>query len=214
MAERAAAPARGPLALAWLCAAAAVVAFFLPWAHIEVRDPSARLSKAASDAGLGEALGRVTLSIRQGTRTVEGALPSLQDLPKQVSGFDVPRLAHQENAQLAMAVVEFLTDQPQHVGAKSYAVYAVPGLALLGALALTLLPGKAAATAIGAVCGVVVLAGGWKLATTDTSTLVAAITIGIGLWISLGAYAGLAAAAAWSSQRGRAPTALGISRLP
>lgn len=188
-----------PLTLAWICAAAAMIAFFMPWAHIEVRAPSARLSKAAKELGLG----RVELSIQQGGRTIQGALPSLQDLPGQVSGFDIPRLANQEDTRLAMAMLDLLTNQRQGLDAKSKAVYAVPGLALLGALALTLLPGRGTAIAVSAVCAAVALGGGWKLTTTDTATLVAAITIGIGLWISLGAYAGLAAAAAWISQQKR-----------
>lgn len=190
------------LGLAWGCVASAVAGFFLPWATLDVHDPGVAkmLRQATSEVGVldkaARALGKITVEIRQGAETVTGELPTLADLPRQVSGVQIPRLANQPNAQVAMALVEILTNTRQRLGLKSYAVYAVPGLALLCGLLLTAgWRRRALLAGIAVVCAGVAAAGFWKLLTTDTDTLFVAVTIGRGLWMSLWAYVGLALAA-------------------
>ena len=191
-----------PRVVAWLSAGLAVCAFFMTWARIKLQEPDLvrQLRQTAQEQGLVDQLtkkiGRVAVQIRRGTETVTGELPSLSDIPRQVSGIQIPQMANQKNAQVVIALVELLTNTRQDIGFKSYAVYLVPALALLCAGLLTVL-GRVPVVAIGVgvVCAGIAGAGFWKLLTTNTHTLFAAITIGQGLWLSLWAYVGLAVAA-------------------
>lgn len=200
----------GLRALAWVSVAVVLRAFFLPWAMIDLREPSlVRQVRETVEGqglldGLSQRIGKVTAEIRRGAETVTGEL-RVSDIPREVSGVQIPQMANQKNAHVAMALVEMLTQKRQHIGAKSYAVYLVPGLALLCGALLTCLGGAAAvALGVAGLCAAIAGVGFWKLLTTNTSTLFVAITIGPGLWQSLWGYAGLAAAAllsvAWAAQ--------------
>ena len=189
------------LVCAWLSISATVVGFFLPWARIDVRE-SASLRDTVG--GLTKGLGRVTVKIRRGTETIAGDLPSLSDIPKQVSGAQIPQMANEERAQVTMALVELFTQTRQHLGAKSYAVYLVPGITVLCGVLLAFLNDQLAVTAgIAGCCAAIAGFGSWKLLTTNTQTLFVAITIGEGLWLSLWGYVGLAIAATGLSVRRR-----------
>ena len=187
--------------LVWVGVAAAVAGFFLPWANLDLREPSVmkQVRQVAGDQevvrGLAKGLGKVTATIRRGTKTVTGDLPSLSDIPHHVSGAQIPQMANQQNAKVAAALVEVLMNERQHIGAKSYLVYLLPGLALLCGLLLSSLGGVPAVT-IGAaiLCAGVAGGGFWKLLTTNTKTLFIAITIGPGLWLSLWGYVAIAVA--------------------
>ncbi len=201
------------LVLAWLSAGLGVVGFVQPWVRIDLRDPQAAtsLNELASAGevlpGFAKGMGRITATIRRGTKTITGDLSSLQQIPREISGAQVPQLANQDNAQLAMAMMELLTNERQHLGLKSYAVYFVPGLALLGALLLTAFGGRPpVAWAVAGLCAAVAAGGCWKLLTANRHTLVVAVSIARGLWMSLGAYAGLAVAGMCSAliRRGQA----------
>jgi hypothetical protein len=188
----------------------AVVGFFLPWARIDAREPSVvtqlRQTMPLRDAvgGLAQDVSRITVKIRRGTEVVTGRLPSLSAIPQQVSGFQIPRMANQEEAKIAVALVELMTNQRQQIGIKSYAVYLLPGAALVCAVALTIVALPAAvAIAIAAFGAALAGLGGWKLLTVDTQTLFMAITIGAGLWLSLWAYVGLAIASGLDALRRR-----------
>lgn len=193
---------RIPVALAWLCAVTVVVGFFLPWARLDLREPEVvkKLQDTAAASGtlsgLAKDIGRITASIRRGAQTVLGDLPTAADIPKEVTGAAIPQLANQDNAKVAVALFEFLTNQRQDIGWKSYAVYLLPLLALCCALCLTF-AGRRMLVALGTavVCAAVAAVGFWKLLTTPTEALFIAITIGPGLWMSLWAYVGLALAA-------------------
>ena len=192
------------LVLVWVGVGAAA-GFVMPWAYLDMREPSVlkQVREVAQQPavmqgltkGLTKGLGKITATIRRGTETVTGELPSLSDIPRQVSGVQIPQLANQQNAKVATAVFELLTNQRQHIGAKSYLVYLLPGLALLCGLLLTFL-GSLVAVALGAtlLCAAVAAGGFWKLLTTNTTTLFIAITIGPGLWLSLWGYVAIAAA--------------------
>lgn len=189
----------------WASAILAVVAFFLPWAHIDVSEPELvhQVRRTVQEQGLMDTLskkiGRVAVTVRRGAETFTGELPSLSDLPRQVSGIQIPQLANQQHSQVVIALVELFTNTRQHIGLKSYAVYLVPGLACLAALLLTLFrPRPVTMAVVGLVCAAIAGVGFWKLLTTNTRTLFVAITIGRGLWLSLWAYVGLAAAAGLS----------------
>ena len=188
--------------VAWCGAGAAVVGFVLPWAHIDLREPGMvkqlREAAPASDTvgGLMKDIGRVAVKIKRGAETITGDLPALSDIPTQVSGVQIPQMANQKNAQVAMALMELFTQQRQHLGAKSYAVYLLPGLALLCAALLTWLGGsRIVAFGVAAVCAGVAGVGLYKLLTVNTQALFIAITIGRGLWLSLWGYVGIALAA-------------------
>ena len=193
---------RAMLVMAWVSVGAVVVGFFLPWAMIDVHEPS--LVKQLRTAtplhetlgGFTKDVGRIAVKIRRGAETITGDLPSLSDIPKQVSGFQVPQVANQEHAQVAMALIELFTQQRQHLGGKSYLVYLLPGLALVCGLLVTFLGARLPVTmSVGILCAAIAGFGFWKLLTTNMQTLFVAITIGRGLWLSLWGYAGLALAA-------------------
>ena len=193
----------------WASVAVVVVAFFVPWARIDLREPGLlRQARRTAEeqgllGGLMDKVGKVTVEIRRGTETVTGELPGLADIPKRASGAQIPQMANQPNAKVAIALMELLTNTRQHLGAKSYAVYLVPGLALLCGALLTV-RGRVRGVALGiaAGCAVVAGAGFWKLLTTNTATLFIAITIGPGLWLSLWGYVGLAVAALGAAAAG------------
>ena len=177
------------LFVVWLSVGMAWAGFVMPWAQIDWREPGAQSALGI----LSNQVGRVTAEVRRGAEYITGPLPSLQDIPKEVSGVEVPRLANRSDAKVALALVELLTNQRRDIGRKSYAVYLVPGLAALFAILLTLW-GRARliAPAIALACLAIAAGGSWKLLTTDTSHLLIAITIGPGLWLSMAAYAALA----------------------
>lgn len=195
---------------------AAVAGFYLPWALIDLREPELvkqlRATTPLKDTldGLSQDLGRIAVTIRRGAQTITGDLPSIADIPKQVSGAQIPQRVRQDNAQLAVAVLELLIPSRQHLEAKSLLVYLVPGLALLGGFLLCLLGGRAVVVGVvGGLCAAIAAVGFWKLLTTNTTALFIAVTIGRGLWLSLWAYVGLAAASgiAVLSRAARKPSA-------
>jgi hypothetical protein len=184
--------------------AASLIGFVQPWAHIDLREPEA-IRQVREGTPLGGLLdtfkdkaGRIAVTVKRGAETITGELPGLGDIPKSVSGIQIPRMANQEGSKVAIALLELFTNTRQHIGLKSYAVYLVPGLVVLGGGLLLLgfgrrpLVGWSLAGAAAAVAAI----GFWKLLTTNTTALFIAITIGPGLWLSLWAYVGLAASAA------------------
>jgi len=191
------------LLVGWVGVVATVAGFWMPWARIDLREPEL-VARAAETAGvqgtlsdLQRGLGRIAVTIRRGAETITGDLPSLADIPKEVSGAQIPQMANQEKAKVAVALVELFTHTRQQIGMKSYAVYLVPGLALFGALLLTFLGARRPIVwGVGLVCGGIAAVGFWKLSTMHAETQLVAITIGPGLWLSLWGYVGLALAAA------------------
>ncbi len=202
------------LALAWGSVGLACAGFFQPWVRIDVRDPGlAKPMKSLALAGEGipgltKGAGRITVTIRRGTKTVTGDLASLGTIPHQISGVQVPQVANQENAQLTLSIMELLMNERQHIGLKSYAVYLLPGIALLCAGLLTALGGRPpVAWGVAGLCALIAGVGGWKLLTTNLHARIVAVSVAHGLWMSLWAYVGIAAAgvlAALSAKDARA----------
>ena len=202
----------------WGSAAAVGVGFIRPWASIDMkyrdlaRDVTGTIDGVAKEAGLGEVLaslskrvGRIAVSVKHGAETITGELPDLATIPTTISGADIPRLAHRKDADVVIAFAEMWTGQ-RRLGAKSYLVYLVPGLALFVALLVSGSPLRSLGFATAKqgfrrarlLCGVIGLAGltiaggaWWKLSTANTDSLLVAITIEQGLWLVCWAYAGL-----------------------
>lgn len=176
--------------LVWVCVAVTSVAFFLPWARIDIRQSG--LATHGLLGGLAKEIGTITVTVRRGAETITGALPTAADIPESVSGFQVPQLANQEETKAAMALLELFLGTRHHIGLKSYAVYFVPGL--MWCCGILLLWGggdRRVALSVAGVCAVLALVGFWKLLTITTETMFVAITIGPGVWLSLWAYVGL-----------------------
>jgi len=191
------------IVFAWVCVVATGVGFVMPWARIDLREPDVvkqvRQTTPVSDtlSGLTKDLGRITATIRRGAETITGDLPTLTGIPKEVSGIQIPQMVNQKNAHTAIALMELLMNERQNLGLKSYAVYLLPGMALLCGLLLTFLGRQRIVPwAVAGLCGLLAGVGFWKLLTTKLSSLMIAITIGPGLWLSLWAYVGLAVVAA------------------
>lgn len=184
----------GLLGLAWLSVGAALVGFVLPWAMLEMKHVQGTALEELAGK-LGQELGRVVVSVKRGAETVTGELPDLSQIADDVSGIQIPQLANRKDAKVVLALAEMLTGQ-RELGAKSYVVYLVPGLALLCGLLLT---GAGRARTVCLLTAVLCfgIAGGgfWKLLTTKTDTLLVGIVIGQGLWMSLWAYVGLGVSA-------------------
>ena len=194
---------RAALIVAWLSVAASLAGFLLPWVTLDLR--GAELAALAGDAP--HAIGRVTIQLRQGGQTLDAALPSAAEFPRQVRGIQIPWFLRQERTRVAVALLERITNTRQHAALKSCAVFLVPGVALLCGVLLTGWGRRpAVAGGVWLVCVAVAAGGAWKLLTLDTSRSLVGVAIGRGLWVSLGAYVGLAAAAAWTGLGGRGRT--------
>ena len=198
----------------WLSVAAAIGGFFLPWVRIELREPALvqQLKRSSAMNGLlgqlNDKLGRVVVKVRRGTETITADLSTLSDLPRHISGAQIPQLANDERAKLVMVLAELATHQPQDLRLKSYAVYLVPGMALVFGVLLTGW-GRVRPLAVGVALGCLGIAGTgfWKLLAVKSDAITASIIIGPGLWTSVWAYVGLAFAAGcsiWCNEAGKA----------
>ena len=179
----------------WAGVAATFIGFFLPWATLALKTTEAERHIASSAR---RSLSKAFTSVKRGTKpAVRKPSRGLPVIPTRVSGHQIPQLAHRENVKVILGLTELVTKKRERIGRNSYAVYLVPGLALLCGLLLTSRVGatRPVAAMVALVCGVVAVAGGWMLLTTDTRVRYA-VVIGPGLWLSLAAYAVLMLAAA------------------
>ncbi len=170
-----------------------LVGFFLPWARLELREPSffKKISSGMRHS-LHSAVGRGAGS---GHRSSGWSPFSLPDIPTEVSGAQIPMLAHKEQTKVSMQLIELFTGKSEGVRWKSFAVLLVPGLALgFGWLLAAGRGGRFVAVPIGIVCIVIAGGGFWKVLTLNSRTM---FSIGIrsGLWLTLWGYAVLAFAA-------------------
>ena len=163
--------------------------FFLPWASLDIRTTDAERSIAAS---LRKASNK---TFKKPPRTYRSWIYGKRDkgpmIPSKVRGYQVPILANQKGVKVAMQLVKLFAKTDEQVGWKSYAVYLMPGLAVLCGLLLSAWGGqRPVALAIAVLCAAIAGYGGWTLLTTDTRKAYA-VAIDSGLWLSLTAYAGL-----------------------
>ena len=173
----------------WSCAAATLLGFVLPWAQLDFRTTA--LEKQIGS----KAKSAIAKSFGKGHRPTR-AVKSTPLIPTKVRGYQIPILANRKNVRVANQLMELFTKKHDRaIGVKSYAVYLLPAFALVCGWLLTMGRVPAAGrAALAILCAAVAAAGCWTLLTTDTRKAYA-IVIGPGLWLSLAAYAGLAAAA-------------------
>lgn len=189
----------------WVSVIASGMGFVLTWASMDLKVGKipGQLTQALEGTGLegltkelSGKVSRVTLQFKRGAETITGDLPDLSKLPTRVNGPAIPAFINRQDNAVAIALAEMLTGQ-RDIGKKSYAVYLVPGLALvLGLLLAAVGRVPVACWAVAVMSAAVAGAGCWKLLTANTQSLMVAITIGPGLWLSLWAYVGLALCAA------------------
>ncbi len=180
--------------LIWLSVSAVLVGFFLPWAKVEARDPgffkqlSSGMRRSLSSEGKFHSSARTSGS---------GWNPfTVADVPTQVNGFQVPMLANKRQVKLVQSLIALFTKNQDNIGLKSFVVYLLPGLAgLCGALLASGRMPRLGALGIAAICAAIVMTGAWKLLTVNPKKSLMVVQICSGLWLSLLAYVGLAAAA-------------------
>lgn len=184
--------------LVWVSVVSVVAGFFLPWVTIDVRAAGAmeRLDALTNSSAAGDKVlqgaSRISLQIHQGTKTISADIPALADLPRQLRGIDIPRVAHDERLQVALAVAQLLTGHSQDVARKSNAVYLVPAFAIISGVLLTGCRGsRVTGTVIALLAATIAGIGAWKFSTLTTPTPIVHVTIASGLWLSLAAYLGL-----------------------
>ena len=173
----------------WACVATAVFAFFLPWAQLDFNMGSVEKDFTRTAK---RALGK-SFKMKKAPKRAQKGTPLI---PTKVRGYQIPIMANRKNAKVAMQLVKMFTKKDDQIGLKSYAVYLLPGLAVLcGCVLSGWRRSRVALGAISVLCAAVVAGGLWVLLTTDTRKEYA-IVVGAGIWLSLAAYAGLAAIAA------------------
>ena len=199
-------PSRQWLAL-WLCligvwwgASLAVRGFVRPWVSIRLKSEAVgeavgRVSQDAQMRALAEKLakhvGRISIQVRQGDRMVGGDLPDITTLPRQMSGYDIPRLLHRSDMQGLVSLAELLLKQ-HDIALKSYAVYLVPGLALLFAVLLTVASqSRGLCLGLALASAAIVATLWWRLSTLRAETPLLRLVIEGGLWQSVVAYGGV-----------------------
>jgi hypothetical protein len=183
-------------ALVWLAAVAVVGGFFLPWATLDIKTTKTEKEISASvQRAAGKSFGSAKKPKRQPS-WIRAKRKKAPLLPSKVSGYQIPLYANRRNVKAVMGLAEMVTKKREAVGLKSYAVYAVPGLALVAVWVLGAFGERwPAAAAVALMCGAVAGYGLWMLTSTDTRKEYA-FSVGIGLWISLGAYVMLTLAGA------------------
>ena len=184
------------IALVWSSVAMTVVGFFLPWASITVNP---QLTHGVSLQELAQKVskkaGRVVVQVQRGGQTMTASLPDLATIPTRVSGAQILQLGNRQDVQVVLALAEMLTGQ-RKLGARRYAVLLLPCLALAAGIMMTVVRrARLAGVCVGLLCVAVAGIGFWKLCTTNTRTLLVAIALGPGLWLSLWAYVVLGLAA-------------------
>jgi len=173
--------------IAWGSTVVIVIGFFMPWAALDIRETSFEkdVSKHARSS-LGKLFHVSGGGQPRWIRHRSGHLPVI---PTRVSGAQIPELANRKNVKVATSLVELFTKQRQNVGPMSYAVYLLPGIAIvLAALMAWLGHRRLVAIPIALLCAGIAGVGCWTLFTTNTKAAFA-IRIEWGLWASLLAYA-------------------------
>ncbi len=181
----------GLLAVAWLSAALAVVAFFRPWISITISDVVAQGASLEDFVKrVTDKVGPVSITIQHGQDTMTTQLSELSTMPTRLTGAQIPKVARRPDGQMLLTVIEDIRNDRELI-AKSWLVYVVPTLAVLCAVFLTLgyrwgqLTGSMAIACLGFAA-----AGLWKLHVTHAQ-VTGNLHAEQGLWMSCWAYFGL-----------------------
>lgn len=188
--------------LVWLSAAITLAAFYMPWVSLGprpshsskwVRQESKAPPRPSANLQLSPEFSRVLKNV---SRDVVRTADKMTTLRVRITGAQIPRMANQEQAKVTFDLMERITKKRQNLGLKSYAVYLVPGLALLGAGALTRWSRrKWVARIIAVLCAAIALVGGVELLIVGAQQAPNGVRIEGGLGLSLLGYAGLTVAA-------------------
>ncbi len=175
--------------LAGACVLAVLAGFFLPWVTVQLAQPEAL-------GALGAMLGRVRVTVYRDGQPISGDVNQLLQEPITLTGAQIPARANEQSVQAVEALLEMATRRRYYAGEKSQLVYLMPGIALVCAAAVMLLPiGPPVAFTLAGLCAFIAAGGFWKLLTLQPPPPPATLTIGPGLWLSLWAYVGLTVAA-------------------
>ena len=214
---------RGALVTAWLAVAIVAAGFVRPWIRIELHDPFGLTSLAESASGqplagligkLTERVGRVVVTIRQGTETITADLSDLATLPSTISGYALPGVAARRDVRLVLTVAQ-VTRRQTYDPRQAYGVYLVPIFAALLALLLMLARRSRLFCALLSVTAFG-LAGyaGCRLSSVGATQTLLTVRVGQGLWLSVAGYALLGAAGTVLAALDRLPLGADPSSLP
>jgi hypothetical protein len=172
-----------------------MAAFFLPWIATPLASDFGRPSDSIGQ--LERKIGRIKVEVRHAGETHTASLASLADrLPLSLSGFEIPRFANQRDATAPLALAGLLGLAPEALDKRSWLVYAVPmGLAAALGLLSVCGPRRRIALAVLIGCAFAAGVGCWKLRWMQSDALPGALSVGWGLWLSVGAYVLMAFAA-------------------
>ena len=188
--------------LVWLSAAITLIAFSMPWISLgprpshpskPVRQESKAPPRPSANLQLSPEFSRVLKNV---SRDIARTADTMVKLRIRITGAQIPRMANQEQTKAALDLMERMTKKRQNLGLKSYAVYLVPGLALLCAGTLIRRGRrKWVAAAVAVICAGIALGGGIELLIVGAQQTLNGVRLESGLWLSLLGYAGLAVAA-------------------
>ncbi len=193
---------QGVRGAAGFCIAVAVVAFFLPWVRLSSPPPKHGKAKAPKEhqqaidgkngriRSLSGAVDEVFSGLTTGTRQIAR---KFSGIPPRISGFRIPLVANSRVSKNVMELVESFSKKKENVELKSWAVYALPGLAvLLGALLMRAPADLRIALPVAAAGLIVSIGGVLRLLTLDLTNDFVKVDFDYGLWLSLAVYFGLA----------------------
>ena len=178
-----------------VCAVIVLAGFFQPWAEVST-------SVGNVSGGLTGILKGTFGEVSLGSKVI-GGIENLGNevnevvgdvsVKKSVSGAEVPGLVNSKSSKMALAIAEIMFKSAEGLSWKSYAVYLIPGLAVLCVLlAGAGLRYPAAFAVMTVLSGAVSGAGLYNLYNADLSNTIVKISIGYGLWNSLYAFGGIA----------------------
>ena len=143
------------------------VAFFLPWVDVGSKQVGA-ISKLLT--------GKEQSSIQK------------------ISAFQVPIMANGPDARLMISVIKIFNPAVDNADKKSYLIWGIPILSIIIFVLLSTIKNKKwFYLAFGVIGCAILIAGSFKIKTTDLDKLVLQIHMGSGLWLTLWGYFGIGA---------------------
>jgi len=148
-----------------ILAAVIVVSFFIPWISVE-----------SSQVGAF-------------TKLLTGKRQAVLD---SISGYRIPVLANSQESRFMISVIKIFNPDIKDADKKSYAVWAVPILAIAIGILSWLFGKNKWMNLIFAIIGILIfVAAFYKIATTDLDKAVLKVALAPGIWLTLWAYLGI-----------------------
>lgn len=143
-----------------------IIAFFMPWVRIESQAVVGELSKLLTGKE--------------------------EKISQSLSGFQVPAMANQQDARLAIAVMKIINPESQKVDQESYLIWLVPLLAVvILILSIILAQNQWVHLAGGAIGVLIFIIGLYKINSMHMDQTFLNVSIESGIWLTLWAYLGL-----------------------